>query len=163
MAEVVKRLRPRIVVPICVGSNPIFRPIFKVSTFGCFFIRNDRGFQGSDIIGGSQQIYQMLHANKSYCFCKVLMVEKLFNIVYNKNIRELAKLHLSLTNLSFPYTKSKIILRAIITAMIIALIIFRFIFSPPFTLKLVLFVMVLGRYWNYPYILFSTCYGIILP
>lgn len=29
MAEVVKRLRPRIVVPICVGSNPIFRPIFK--------------------------------------------------------------------------------------------------------------------------------------
>ena len=29
MAEVVKRLRPRIVVPICVGSNPIFRPILK--------------------------------------------------------------------------------------------------------------------------------------
>ncbi len=30
MAEVVKWLRPRIVVPICVGSNPIFRPIFKI-------------------------------------------------------------------------------------------------------------------------------------
>ena len=33
MAEVVKWLRPRIVVPICVGSNPIFRPIFKNSEF----------------------------------------------------------------------------------------------------------------------------------
>lgn len=30
MAEVVKRLRPRIVVPICVGSNPIFRPILNL-------------------------------------------------------------------------------------------------------------------------------------
>ena len=29
MAGVAKRLRPRIVVPICVGSNPITRPIFK--------------------------------------------------------------------------------------------------------------------------------------
>ena len=27
MAGVVKRLRPRIVVPICMGSNPITRPI----------------------------------------------------------------------------------------------------------------------------------------
>ena len=27
MAPVVKRLRPRIVVPICMGSNPIRRPI----------------------------------------------------------------------------------------------------------------------------------------
>lgn len=40
MAEVVKRLRPRIVVPICVGSNPIFRPIIKVP-FGTFLV--DRG------------------------------------------------------------------------------------------------------------------------
>ena len=31
MAPVVKWLRPRIVVPICMGSNPIRRPIFKNS------------------------------------------------------------------------------------------------------------------------------------
>ena len=31
MAPVVKRLRPRIVVPICMGSNPIRRPIFRKS------------------------------------------------------------------------------------------------------------------------------------
>ena len=30
MADVVKWLRPRIVVPICVGSNPTIRPIFKL-------------------------------------------------------------------------------------------------------------------------------------
>ena len=29
MASIVKRLRPRIVVPICVGSNPTTRPIKK--------------------------------------------------------------------------------------------------------------------------------------
>lgn len=29
MADIVKWLRPRIVVPICVGSNPTIRPIFK--------------------------------------------------------------------------------------------------------------------------------------
>ena len=33
MAPVVKRLRPRIVVPICMGSNPIRRPILSVSLF----------------------------------------------------------------------------------------------------------------------------------
>ena len=38
MALVVKRLRPRIVVPICVGSNPTQRPIIKISTlYGCVF------------------------------------------------------------------------------------------------------------------------------
>ena len=31
MAGVVKWLRPRIVVPICMGSNPISRPIYKLS------------------------------------------------------------------------------------------------------------------------------------
>ena len=106
---------------------------------------------------------QPLEDYKSYCFCKVLMVEKLFNIVYNKNIRELAKLHLSLTNLSFPYMNLEIICKRCPTTNRASFIILRFIFSPPFTLKLVLFVMVLGRYWNNPYILFSTCYGIILP
>ena len=50
MAGVVKWLRPRIVVPIFVGSNPISRPIIRISTFGCFFIRNDKGFQGSNEI-----------------------------------------------------------------------------------------------------------------
>ena len=40
MAPVVKRLRPRIVVPICMGSNPIRRPIKKTVTFvTVFFIR----------------------------------------------------------------------------------------------------------------------------
>ena len=39
MAGVVKRLRPRIVVPICVGSNPTTRPIKKVLAFAkTFFI-----------------------------------------------------------------------------------------------------------------------------
>ena len=39
MASIVKRLRPRIVVPICVGSNPTTRPIIKISTLlGCVFI-----------------------------------------------------------------------------------------------------------------------------
>ena len=50
MASVVKRLRPRIVVPICMGSNPIRRPIFKISTFGCFFVRNDKGFRVRPLI-----------------------------------------------------------------------------------------------------------------
>lgn len=38
MAPVVKRLRPRIVVPICMGSNPIRRPINKLPK-GSFFMR----------------------------------------------------------------------------------------------------------------------------
>ena len=39
MASVVKRLRPRIVVPICVGSNPTRRPIKNVLAFAkTFFI-----------------------------------------------------------------------------------------------------------------------------
>ena len=42
MAEVVKRLRPRIVVPICVGSNPTIRPIFKNRTVRFFFYAGSR-------------------------------------------------------------------------------------------------------------------------
>ena len=39
MAGVVKWLRPRIVVPLCVGSNPTTRPIKKVLAFAkTFFI-----------------------------------------------------------------------------------------------------------------------------
>lgn len=37
MAGVAKWLRPRIVVPIFVGSNPITRPIFKRPLYGVFF------------------------------------------------------------------------------------------------------------------------------
>ena len=37
MAGVVKWLRPRIVVPLCVGSNPISRPIKKTVTFVTVF------------------------------------------------------------------------------------------------------------------------------
>ena len=33
MADIVKRLRPRIVVPICMGSNPIIRPIKYLMAF----------------------------------------------------------------------------------------------------------------------------------
>ena len=36
MAGVVKWLRPRIVVPICMGSNPISRPIFEIVPLGTF-------------------------------------------------------------------------------------------------------------------------------
>ena len=36
MASIVKRLRPRIVVPICVGSNPTTRPIFRYYMFDKF-------------------------------------------------------------------------------------------------------------------------------
>ena len=50
MADIVKWLRPRIVVPICVGSNPTIRPIIRIRSFGSFFIRNDKGFQGSNEI-----------------------------------------------------------------------------------------------------------------
>ena len=32
MAGIVKWLRPRIVVPLCVGSNPTTRPIYKTSS-----------------------------------------------------------------------------------------------------------------------------------
>lgn len=39
MAPVVKRLRPRIVVPICMGSNPIRRPIYTNCLYGGFFVR----------------------------------------------------------------------------------------------------------------------------
>ena len=38
MAGVVKWLRPRIVVPIYVGSNPISRPIFKARTLVLAFL-----------------------------------------------------------------------------------------------------------------------------
>ena len=38
MASVVKRLRPRIVVPICVGSNPTRRPFFGVKMRNWLFI-----------------------------------------------------------------------------------------------------------------------------
>ena len=44
MADVVKRSRPRIVVPICVGSNPIIRPIFKRHLIKVFFILADERF-----------------------------------------------------------------------------------------------------------------------
>ena len=37
MAGVVKWLRPRIVVPLCVGSNPTTRPIKKTVTFVTVF------------------------------------------------------------------------------------------------------------------------------
>lgn len=39
MAPVVKRLRPRIVVPICMGSNPIRRPIKNKLPKGSFLMR----------------------------------------------------------------------------------------------------------------------------
>ena len=39
MASVVKRLRPRIVVPICMGSNPIRRPIFEALLMESFLMR----------------------------------------------------------------------------------------------------------------------------
>ena len=45
MAPVVKRLRPRIVVPICMGSNPIRRPIkYSVAFATEYFIQ--RSLQG---------------------------------------------------------------------------------------------------------------------
>ena len=37
MAGVAKWLRPRIVVPIFVGSNPITRPIYKKTSIEVFF------------------------------------------------------------------------------------------------------------------------------
>ncbi len=42
MADIVKWLRPRIVVPIYVGSNPTIRPIKQTSTFcrGLFYYAN---------------------------------------------------------------------------------------------------------------------------
>ncbi len=47
MAGVVKWLRPRIVVPLCVGSNPTTRPIKRPITFviGLFICVVDIGFQ----------------------------------------------------------------------------------------------------------------------
>ncbi len=49
MAPVVKRLRPRIVVPICMGSNPIRRPIFiRESFIDSFFIDKDFTMQFID-------------------------------------------------------------------------------------------------------------------
>ena len=33
-----------------IQDNPTTRPIFRNCTFGCFFIRNDRGFQGSNLV-----------------------------------------------------------------------------------------------------------------
>ena len=50
MAPVVKRLRPRIVVPICMGSNPIRRPIFKTLDKRVFLYEHDEDenpFKGS--------------------------------------------------------------------------------------------------------------------
>ena len=43
MASVVKRLRPRIVVPICMGSNPIRRPIIKKARSKASFFVSDEG------------------------------------------------------------------------------------------------------------------------
>ena len=51
MAPVVKWSRPRIVVPICMGSNPIRRPIKKTLAFAkVFFYLSDEDenpFDGS--------------------------------------------------------------------------------------------------------------------
>lgn len=47
MAGVAKRLRPRIVVPICVGSNPITRPIKKRPHLRGLFYCKIKGFQSS--------------------------------------------------------------------------------------------------------------------
>ena len=55
MAPVVKWSRPRIVVPICMGSNPIRRPIKKTLAFvkvfcqGLFYLTNEdkNPFEGS--------------------------------------------------------------------------------------------------------------------
>ena len=45
MASIVKRLRPRIVVPICVGSNPTTRPIKKlIANAISFLICEKSGF-----------------------------------------------------------------------------------------------------------------------
>ena len=38
MAGVVKWLRPRIVVPICMGSNPISRPILRAFLYGMLYL-----------------------------------------------------------------------------------------------------------------------------
>ena len=45
MADIVKWLRPRIVVPICVGSNPTIRPIFKKAPGGAFLLGMIRVFR----------------------------------------------------------------------------------------------------------------------
>lgn len=74
MAPVVKRLRPRIVVPICMGSNPIRRPIFKNSKihkslkrlFYCYYylwaiikkVRAKCIFWGISIMAGSCIIWE---------------------------------------------------------------------------------------------------------
>lgn len=52
MAGVVKRLRPRIVVPICVGSNPTARPIFQKSRLKRLFFSVQKSFQGCNLLRG---------------------------------------------------------------------------------------------------------------
>ena len=54
MASIVKRLRPRIVVPICVGSNPTTRPIKKqmaslLSAFLLEYCEDEYTFSGQMI------------------------------------------------------------------------------------------------------------------
>ncbi len=49
MAGVVKWLRPRIVVPICMGSNPISRPIIKKLQFGVFFVLKEDGDENPSV------------------------------------------------------------------------------------------------------------------
>ncbi len=50
MAPVVKWLRPRIVVPICMGSNPIRRPILKAPFSGVFLCNGaDKTHQGKPL------------------------------------------------------------------------------------------------------------------
>ena len=54
MAPVVKRLRPRIVVPICMGSNPIRRPIkYSVAFATEYFIL--RSLQGCRTLRGKAE------------------------------------------------------------------------------------------------------------
>ena len=70
MADVVKRLRPRIVVPLCVGSNPIIRPIKKTVTLvTVFFIMQNyevlkNPYQSQDWSLGSSASELRLE-----CFC----------------------------------------------------------------------------------------------
>ena len=60
MAGVVKWLRPRIVVPICVGSNPISRPILRAFLYGMLYLYKE--------VNMSRLSERIENYNKAYSF-----------------------------------------------------------------------------------------------
>ena len=78
MAPVVKRLRPRIVVPICMGSNPITRPIKKDSKESFIFFKSRIRVMNNTEMRGEKKYLDCHFLKNSISLALVLKVSKNF-------------------------------------------------------------------------------------